>query len=76
MNHSKKVNSLLREHDLFIQEYGPKTPKSDDVTFVECFLKKQLKKLFPQGGRPNSSVLWERAQGGGGRLPRSDITDP
>ena len=40
MNFSKKAHSLLRKHDLLIQEYAKVTPKWDEPTFVECFGRK------------------------------------
>mgnify|MGYP000892556348 CR=1 FL=1 len=44
MTFNTKVNYLLRKYDLFIQEYAKATLKWDELTFVECFLGKQLDK--------------------------------
>ena len=50
MNVSKKFNSLLREYDLFIQEYAKTTTTWDEIQHFECFWGKQLKQKFPQRG--------------------------
>ena len=51
MTFLKKVSSLFRKYDLFIQEYDKVTLKWGELILFECFWESSLTNSFPEGRR-------------------------